>query len=265
MDDPWGSNAWSTSSIDEQDILKRPNDHPRWNSFERDADEDTVDVAAPSWAITAVEPAWDGGMNLWNASSSTLDVWKPKISESPANNAEDGVLDEQEVQVSEEVAQEEAEESRVPTPKPTLPTPPLSPAPYATALSHSPSLEEQLALPDIHPTSPDPFGSFESGQYAIDEAVRPIDDSATTWSRKAATFPSEDAEEPWGTAWGGEVEAGGSPEPVDEWEAAQEAKRRRDRKVVSILLTFFQAGQDLWILAPRVITVYFGPVGEIIR
>jgi hypothetical protein len=87
------------------------------------------------------------------------------------------------------------------------------------------------------PASPDPFGSFESAEDVDEEPEQP-----SSWTPKTPNFPSEATDEPWGAAWGGkdteDGEGEGNDEALnDEWELAQQARRKRDRKVVSVLLS----------------------------
>lgn len=247
MDDPWGSNAWSTPSEEGQDVSKR-SVVTRWTAFERDADEETADVAAPTWS-EVTEPMWDGGVNLWNASSSTQGEWKPPAS--PRPKSDEGGED-QMSEASQETAAVSAGNAvlehtvRIPSPRPILPTPPLSPPPVFIPRSHSPPVEE-VAPPEVQLVSQDPFGSFESAETADKDLLD------EPWSSGATEFPPE-ATEPWGNTWSTTAEERNkfTRDDADEWELAQEAKRKRDRKVVCFLLHVYSYVRSLCPTAARV-------------
>jgi hypothetical protein len=215
MEDPWGSDAWSTAESGKpEDSL--PKDPPKWNTFERDADESTIDVGVSSWSAAA-DSGWGEGTNLWHAESSTLDAWKPNLSiDEPTVEPE---LEPEEESTKEVVEEEE----KSPEPRPILPTPPLSPLPVPSVTPPS-----SPPKPVVSPPSPDPFGSFESA-----EIISEKDNDASSWTPKTPHFPLAAENEPWGGAWGG-GEKEDDEVPKDEWALAQEAKRKRDRKVVSI-------------------------------
>lgn len=223
MEDPWGSNAWSTTDSGKS-VVDLPKDPPKWNAFERDADENTMDVGVPSWSA-ATDSGWVEGTNMWHAEASTLDSWKPSLSideptvEPEEEPEEDGHKEEE----------EEKEGERSPEPRPILPTPPLSPLPTIPSVT-PPSSPPR---PVLSPPSPDPFGSFESAEVLDEQPPE-----ASSWTPKTPRFPLEAENEPWGGGWGGgEMEKekeDHDEEPKDEWALAQETRRKRDRKVVSI-------------------------------
>ncbi|KAF8586358.1 hypothetical protein K439DRAFT_1659727 [Ramaria rubella] len=236
MDDPWGSNAWSTTGSESSgDNAKKLLGVPKWNTFERDADENTIDVGEPSWSATA-ESGWGVGTNLWNAEP-TLDAWKPsdEVEERTGLEGEDAIDSEEQL------------EDKDLTPNTTLPTPPLSPLPVSSSPSTTPPAVETSPLtpprPLLSPSTPDPFGSFESAEVSNE-----VSHHSAPWT-KTSLFSSEPPHEPWGGAWGGEDEEQDRDQDrdqdqeedkgvplVDEWELAQHAKRKRDRKVPPELL-----------------------------
>jgi hypothetical protein len=224
MEDPWGNNAWSAADTGKnEDSSKGVLNPPKWNAFERveDGDESTIDVAIPSWSA-ASGSGWGEGTNLWHAESSSLDTWKPSLSSD--DTSEELALEP--VNVKE---QEDGDDS--PEVRPILPTPPLSPLPVPSV--SSPAVETPPSSPPrplVKPPSPDHFGSFESA-----EVVSENSQDVSPWIPKMPHFTSEGTDEPWGGTWDGKSTAdkedkGGE----DEWELAKEARRKRDRKVVSV-------------------------------
>ncbi|KIJ55631.1 hypothetical protein M422DRAFT_63653 [Sphaerobolus stellatus SS14] len=247
MDDPWASNAWSTASTEEQYTSTKSPEPQKWNAFERDADEETADVAAPTWATASVEPVWDDGMGLWNSSTSDMDVWNASVPDvTPEEPEEQRELEEPERQLeylATDTVEQEPEDTGAQTPTQILPTPPRSPLPISANLLSNPVEAEEAPEPEIAaPPSPDPFGSFESAELTVQE---PADEYVAAWSPISPGFALEETEEPWGNAWEAErdEDTEESNEQADEWEAAQEAKRRRDRKVPPELL---QSILDQW-------------------
>ena len=222
MEDPWGNNAWSAGDPEKSgDSSKEILDPPKWNTFERDADENTIDVGVPSWSA-ASGSGWEEGTNLWHAEASTLDAWKPSL-----NIVE--TLEEPDLEPEEDA--KEREDNKSPEPRAVLPTPPLSPLPLSsstTLLAETPQLSPLRA--SINPPSPDHFGSFESAEVVSSESH-----DKSSWTPKAPYLPPE-ATDAWGAAWGGgETEdEGKDKENDDEWALAQETRRKRDRKVVSV-------------------------------
>lgn len=222
MDDPWG-NAWSTTgSKDDTEDSKRSLYGPKWSTFERDADENTVDVGVSSWnAVSGV--GWgDGPSNLWHTESPNLGSWVADAtnSETVEGEPEPG-----------EAAEEEAEDSKDRAHRPILPTPPQSPLALPAPFSESPHADEPPS-PSPPPGSPDPFGSFESAEV-VEVETRPA-----TWTPKSPSFPPEAIDGPWGDPWAGndvEDTAGQGKDGAlnDEWELAKQAKRKRDCQVVS--------------------------------
>ncbi|KAF8522989.1 hypothetical protein JB92DRAFT_2885714 [Gautieria morchelliformis] len=234
MEDPWGNNAWSaTDSGKNGDGSKGVLDPPKWNTFERDEDENTIDVGVPSWSA-ASGSGWGQGTNLWHAESSTLDAWKPSLSSD--DTSEEQAL-EQRVNVEQRVsAKEQSEEGdEPPEVRPTLPTPPLSPLPVPSVTP--PAVETPLSSPPrplINPPSPDYFGSFESA-----EVVRENSHNVSPWIPQMPHFTSEGTDETWGGTWDGKSTADKEDKEgqgEDEWELAKEARRKRDRKVPPELL-----------------------------
>lgn len=212
MEDPWGNNAWSAGDSDKiGDSSNEILDPPKWNTFERDADENTTDVGVPSWSA-ASGSGWGEGTTLWQTESS-LDIWKPSLnSDKPDLKPE---VD----------PKEEEEDIKSPEPRAVLPTPPLSPLPPPSV---TPPLAESPPKPLINPPSPDHFGSFESA-----DVLNNGSHDKSSWTPIAPYFPSEATDEPWGAAWGETDDEAANETKGDEWELAQEARRKRDRKVVS--------------------------------
>ena len=221
MEDPWGNNAWSSVDSEKiEDSSKEVLEPAKWNTFEGDEDENTVDVGVPSWSAPSGS-GWTEGTSLWHAESSTLDVWKPTLNI-------DEIREEPDLEPEEEHGREQEEDNKSPEPRAVLPTPPLSPLPLPssiTALVDTP--RSSPPMPSINPPSPDHFGSFESAEVVGNESH-----DNSSWTPKAPDFPSEALDEPWGATWdGGETEDKGEN---DEWELAQEMRRKRDRKVVCV-------------------------------
>lgn len=219
MEDPWGSDAWSSTDVKVENSSHKSLGFSKWNTFERDADDNTIDVGIPSWSAASGSGLGEG-TNLWHAESSTLDAWKPDLSIEEQ-------MPESDLEPERDVTKEQEEEEHgSPEPRAILPTPPLSPPPITSATPPS-----SPPKPLIGPPSPDPFGSFESAEIVSEESH-----DAAAWTLKTPDFSSEATNESWGNAWSGiEKEDQEKDEQAkDEWEVAQEARRKRERKLVSI-------------------------------
>ncbi|KAF5355287.1 hypothetical protein D9758_006048 [Tetrapyrgos nigripes] len=211
MDNPW-ANAWVED-----------------NSAIVDGE---VDITAPAWSSGQTT-----NLSLWGAAVDDKDWQSPYDSIRFGSVPDEPVKDEPETatpspelppSVSEKEEEEEEEESIAPDPW----TPPASA-----------EVKEPKSSPS-RPSSPDAFGTFETG---TNSGTAPED----PWTPSQKAFPATDDGNAWGAAWAPsepEPEAGG---PEDEWESAKRQQQIQDKYVppellASILKEFEDVSNHLW-------------------
>lgn len=228
--DPWSTNAWST---DENEEI--PNQYqlaPKWKVPSEDNDKSTSApiVDLPPWSV-ASDSVWDAGNDAWtsvddNASGepSWNKNWKAETISLPS-------------QLVEPNAKSPEVETAV---RPALPTPPSSPPTTSVSLplKDSKVVEDsvlEVAEPLEAVETPDPFGSFESAQ---ETPVIVSTRNDLSWPTDLTFGTGNSLDEPWKSSWDSPVNdpSPTTSRPKDDWEAAQEAQRRFNDKIVSLKL-----------------------------
>lgn len=109
------------------------------------------------------------------------------------------------------------------SPSPPLPTSPPSPN---ISESHEHDITVQVPTSPSRSSTPEGFGTFESGDHHT--VVAQIDDDG--WGSSLPTFDSSDVSSPWVQEVRGEIPVEDVQD--DEWEAAKREKEKLDKKVV---------------------------------
>lgn len=208
MEDPW-TNAWGE--------LSKPVD-PQ-NSWSDTQDAET-DISMPSWAtgtnVKWAEPS-DTQQSLWDAQL-PVNEWNP--------SHYDDIL----LRTSSQV--DPSQSDRSPSPVNLEESAPASPM-QSTETSCVPDDDEppmvrSRSSTPASPSSPDVFGTFETGHDANGGGVDP-------WGHSDFPASAQDETTAWAPAWDEEMPKAQTEvdnEGGDEWEEAKQRKERQDRHVV---------------------------------
>ncbi|KAJ7493428.1 hypothetical protein B0H11DRAFT_2228199 [Mycena galericulata] len=237
MDDPW-ANAWGEPTTTTK--------HPPPPVFPTQDVDDEEDITIPSWEAPV---SWTDENSLWGSRSPAVDrfpSWQSPYDDLPLGKASSSPPTTSDVpEDTEEASEDEAEQEQLEPepqsePEPEILVEPPTQPPFDTPLT-SPPLSS--------PSSPDAFGTFESGLHDLPPTSDP-------WTPSHAAFAPDSADSAWGTAWAPSGEEGPGEEDdtsavVDEWEAAKQQKAMQDKHVppellASILLQFTELANDLY-------------------
>ncbi|KAF7309573.1 hypothetical protein MIND_00328300 [Mycena indigotica] len=154
-----------------------------WANAWNTAADDEQDISVPSWDTT---PAWSDS-SLW-ATATDKSAWQSTYDDIPLTRSDS----------------------------------PNIPEPLAEETITSAQLEQEPQPAQSHPSSPDAFGTFETG----------LSEHTSTVS---AVWAPADSETAWGGTWGATEEIEDEL-PTDEWEAAKQRKEKQDQHVPPELL-----------------------------
>lgn len=218
MDELYG-NAWGDTSAFAED-LQSP--QPTWTSPKLTAYNDEADLAAPSWST--------GNGIGWNEPSDESHGFKWSANEPDLAWAPESVY--QDLPIQRSGSKEREPEDEAPLPIPNGPevkeeveksegSEPIGFRSIDDSKPVSPTLDEQHATPLSRSSSPDGFGTFETG----------LEEDSKPFSSALSQGIEDDA---WSSPWMGSApseEQEVAPK-VDEWEAARRQKEQLDRKIV---------------------------------
>lgn len=228
MDDPW-ANAWGDSS-------NKVVNHPVTSSWSTSAtasgiNHEETDIAIPSWSTGAAvrwdEPS-DISATLWQREPVVSQAWETPPS--PYETIPIGKTPSLVNQSPPVPSVVEVSTSRWPSPVDSSPPSESVEVIHGHRLTVARSPEPPTSVaasPDVTPSSPDAFGTFEIG----------LDDEGfeeDPWPPSQALTHSSTEDDTWGAGWQSHNLARDVKEGhLDEWDTARKLKQKRDRFVVS--------------------------------
>ncbi|KAF8075054.1 hypothetical protein FPV67DRAFT_1575347 [Lyophyllum atratum] len=250
MEDPW-ANAWGEPA-------KPADDHQTtWSHSSKPSlsglDAET-DIAVPSWATGAgvqwSEPS-DDQATLWHPNLPPAKEWVTSPYEDlPLGKSSSDSIHESDRSLSPVVPETTASSSAVSLhASPQLGLEHILPT---NDVVQSQIRSSTLVLaPASPPSSPDAFGTFETGLDADEDEVDPWAQSVVPPDTQT---PNSQKEDVWVPSWGAPdnaAEAQQVDKPIDEWEVAKQQKERQDQHVpphvlASILDDFQALTSELW-------------------
>jgi hypothetical protein len=205
MEDPW-TNAWG-------ELSKPQVDHQDSWSHTQPAESDISWATGSNLKWAASVPS-DAQQSLWDAQS-PVNEWNPY-------NYDDIVLGNPSLV-------EPGQPDRSPSPLSSKESAPASPTERSSVPDDDePPIVRSRSSTPASPSSPDAFGTFETGLHTNGADVDP-------WGRSDFPAPTQDETVAWAPAWDEKipnVEAEVAKEEGDDWEAAKQKKERQDRHVV---------------------------------
>lgn len=233
MDDPW-ANAWgepAKPATDSQTV---------WPSNSVSSVQDSeADIGMPSWATGA-------GVQWAEPSEDQATLWHPT---SPAKEWATSPYDN--ISLGKASSDELSQPDNSPTPEiveTTISSPPSSPESLQKVLEPAEDVDPYIrsptpvSAPTPDPSSPDAFGTFETGLDADEADTDP-------WSQPVVVPTTEPSDvDTWASSWG-------TSEPQrhvkvadkqvdDEWEAAKRQKEKQDQHVVRLYLFYSSTLSD---------------------